>query len=111
MSATPPSRGSAGSSAAPPAPDPVRDAAEVAPVSLVRTLKGNKATNGAGFVAGLVLYAILLNLIRNGPAGAKAWLAAKFLNETGSAPASSTSTPSAPAPAGGGRAETRTATP
>jgi len=37
--------------------------------------------DGAGFLLGLFLYALALNTVRFGPAGAKAWLSAKFLNK------------------------------
>lgn len=37
--------------------------------------------NSAGFVLGLVGYALVLSYIRGGPAGAKAWIAAKFWNQ------------------------------
>jgi hypothetical protein len=39
------------------------------------------SADGAGFLLGLFLYALVLNTIRYGPAGPRAWLAAKFLNK------------------------------
>ncbi len=37
-------------------------------------------SDGAGFALGLVLYALTLSYLREGPAGPKRWLAAKFVN-------------------------------
>lgn len=35
----------------------------------------------AGFLMGLVLYALAINGIKHGPAGIRGWIAAKFLNK------------------------------
>jgi hypothetical protein len=63
------------------------------------------ADDGAGFFVGLFAYAVLVNYLRGGVPGAKAWLAAKFLNRTGGAgetaarPSAGT-LPSSPNPSG-----------
>jgi hypothetical protein len=36
--------------------------------------------DGAGFVLGLILYALVLNYVQGGPSQARGWIAAKFLN-------------------------------
>lgn len=43
--------------------------------------------NGAGFVLGLVAYALLRNFLTGGWSGVNAWLAAKFVNKTSPAAA------------------------
>jgi hypothetical protein len=62
-----------------------------------RGLKGLVSGKGGGTLAGTALgfisYAIGINLLRSGPAGIKAWFAAKFLNKTSSPPPSSATTP------------------
>jgi hypothetical protein len=63
------------------------------------------ADDGAGFFVGMFAYAVLVNYLRGGVPGAKAWLAAKFLNRVGgageTAPTRSTPLmPSAPNPGG-----------
>lgn len=63
---------------------------------------GSMANDGAGFVLGLIGYAILVNYLRAGVPGVRAWTAAKFLNRTsgaGKAVAATPSQPSAPAAA------------
>lgn len=54
---------------------------------------GNVAEEGAGFLLGLFAYALLVNFLRAGPAGVRAWLAAKFINKT-STPATAPTNPS-----------------
>lgn len=53
---------------------------------------GGIANDGAGFLLGLVAYALLANFLRGGAAGARAWLSAKFVNRVSDA-----ATPIAPA--------------
>lgn len=52
----------------------------------VRQAAGNSISfdgvdDGAGFLLGLIGYALVLAYLRNGPAGVKGWMRAKFLNE------------------------------
>lgn len=71
-----------------------------------RLLRGKRPTTLAGFILGMVGYAVAINLIHGGPAQVKGWFGAKFLNKpwTGATASStltasgSTSTPAAPAP-------------
>lgn len=43
--------------------------------------KSLNARDASGFAFGLVLYAVALASIKYGPAGARGWIAAKFLNK------------------------------
>lgn len=43
---------------------------------------GSAASDGAGFLLGLIGYALLANYLRGGRSAVRAWLAAKFLNRT-----------------------------
>ncbi len=43
------------------------------------------ANTGGGFVLGLLGYVLVLNYVRDGKDGVKAWLRAKFLNQVGPA--------------------------
>lgn len=57
------------------------------PVIVSPTLRPTKlsASDGAGFLLGLWLYALALAYLREGPAGPRRWMAAKFLNKTSGA--------------------------
>lgn len=71
------------SSAAPPPADRLGNAAR----SRASYLSGKPGAkiNGSGLLLGLVAYPLALAFIRGGPAGMKAWLAAKFLNRVSAA--------------------------
>jgi len=43
---------------------------------------GVSVNDGAGFVLGLLAWVLTMQYIRGGPDGVKAWLRAKFLNQT-----------------------------
>lgn len=48
----------------------------------VPALRGpNWINDGAGFLLGVVLYALALNYVQGGPGQARGWLSAKFLNK------------------------------
>jgi hypothetical protein len=58
---------------------------------------GSVASDGAGFVLGLLAYAVLANYLRGGVPAVKAWFAAKFLNNVaGQATAQKPATPATP---------------
>ncbi|MGI8685123.1 MAG: hypothetical protein ACR2MO_08575 [Acidimicrobiales bacterium] len=61
-----------------------------------RAVATGGTSDGAGFLLGLIVYAVFLNYVRAGPAGATAWIKAKFLNQTTGAPAAAKLTPAAP---------------
>lgn len=71
-------------SARPPQNDQAPAAAD--PASTVRPsgvpLGGDDTQNAAGFLMGLLAYAVAVNFIRGGRAQVRGWLAAKFLNRT-----------------------------
>lgn len=63
---------------------------------------GATANDGAGFLLGLIGYAIMAAYLRGGVGGVRAWFAAKFLNHTiptAAATPAKPATPSTPAPA------------
>lgn len=73
----------------------------------VGTRAGSAASDGAGFVLGLIGYALLANYLRGGTPQVRAWFAAKFLNRTSStgarvakpsSPTPNTALPSSPTP-------------
>lgn len=57
-----------------------------------RLLRGKRPTTLAGFILGMVGYAVTINLIHGGPAQVKGWFGAKFLNKPWTGASSSTST-------------------
>lgn len=60
-------------------------------VDTARRPAGGAVNDGAGFLLGLVLYALVLNYIQGGAGQARAWVAAKFLNRVpGEQPAAPT---------------------
>ena len=73
-----------------------------------RLLRGKRPVTLAGFVLGMVGYAVAINLIHGGPAQVKGWFGAKFLNKaytptTSSAaakPSSAATSPGAPSTSG-----------
>jgi hypothetical protein len=68
---------------------PVLSFTQPGPMSVSPTLRPTKlsASDGAGFLLGLWLYALGLSYLREGPAGPRRWMAAKFLNKTSPMPA------------------------
>lgn len=60
---------------------------------------GSAASDGAGFVLGLIAYAILANYLRGGVPAVRAWFAAKFLNKTGAGAARPSPVGAPPRPA------------
>ncbi len=71
-----------------PEPDPVpaprarpRTQAGSGPMDRVPHTK--PTSTGAGFILGLIAWTIVRSYLTAGPAGVKAWMAAKFLNKTG----------------------------
>jgi|SRR5579871_5770644 len=60
------------------------------------------AQNGAGILLGAFAWALFINYVHGGWAGVRAWLAAKFLNNTGSSAGPNISTPGATLPNQGG---------
>lgn len=44
-------------------------------------MAGEKLQSASGFVLGVLLWALAVNFLRGGPAQAKGWLRAKFINE------------------------------
>jgi hypothetical protein len=58
------------------------EAVRSAPRSALALGKGRRPSSVAGFLGGMVLWAIVLQLLRNGPAGPAQWFAAKFWNDT-----------------------------
>lgn len=54
---------------------------------------------GGGAILGTLTYVLALAYLRDGPAGVRAWLRAKFLNRVGPAPAPVPAVPRTPAPA------------
>jgi hypothetical protein len=58
---------------------------------------GSVASDGAGFLLGLIGYALLYNYLRWGSSGVRAWLSAKFLNNTSDPGHAKPATPSTPA--------------
>lgn len=58
---------------------------------------GTVANDGAGFLLGLLAYALMANYLRGGTPAVRAWLAAKFLNRAGSAGTPVAATPPRPA--------------
>ncbi len=56
---------------------------------------GGLVHEGAGFVLGVLVWTLALNFLQGGPDQAKAWLKAKFLNET-SQPSGNVAGPAAP---------------
>lgn len=67
-------------------PGAVPAAAPTATPAAAAGPKRSLIQNGAGGLLALFAYPLLLNTVKNGPAGATAWLKAKFFNETASAP-------------------------
>lgn len=57
---------------------------------------------GAGFLLGLVAFALGRSYLLGGPAGVKAWLKAKFLNEASPGPGGTTTPATPTAPSAGG---------
>lgn len=57
---------------------------------------GGAAADGAGFVLGLIAYALLANFLRGGKPAVRDWFAAKFLNETRSSDGRRAEKPAAP---------------
>ncbi|MCU1449333.1 MAG: hypothetical protein JWP02_1503 [Acidimicrobiales bacterium] len=62
---------------------------------------GTVVEEGAGFLLGLVLYALVLSYIKYGPDGVRGWLAAKFFNRPYNPPGAAPppTSPFAPSPA------------
>jgi hypothetical protein len=60
----------------------VRDARRSAIAPAATTVKG-AGSDGAGFVLGLIGFALLRNYLTGGWTGVTSWLAAKFINKTG----------------------------
>lgn len=58
---------------------------------------GSIANDGAGFLLGLFAYALVANFLRNGAAGSRGWLAAKFLNRPMGAASAKPNAPAKPA--------------
>lgn len=58
---------------------------------------GGAVEQGAGFLLGVIAYALALNYLRGGPDAARGWLAAKFLNRPYAAPPAAALTPETPA--------------
>lgn len=88
-------------------PQAMTSPASTATGSLGSMLKGNSGgASVAGFLLGFGLYAVGLNYLKYGPAGARGWFAAKFFNEpfdptTGKSVVSATNTAlTSPAPTG-----------
>lgn len=53
----------------------------IAPLREANAAAPRRANDGAGLVMGAVLYAVMLNYLRGGPDGVRAWFGAKFLNK------------------------------
>jgi|GEM_PF-3174012 len=74
-------------------------------------VQGKTPTTLAGFVLGMIGYAVAINLVHGGPAQVKGWFGAKFLNKpylpastSSSSPATALSVAASGAPSGAGLA-------
>lgn len=79
-------KGSSGGRGRPTSSTPVLSFGQPGTMSVSPTLRPPaklSASDGAGFLLGLWLYALGLAYLREGPAGPRRWMAAKFLNKTG----------------------------